>query len=98
LKIKVMEEIYSLSNRYYEIMPPSDSSASFGKVDFGLSLFIPPITDQNTIDKEYKKLRNLTEIGIISKIFFGALSQQKKINPVDYLLDVFDIKFEILNK
>lgn len=96
-----MEEIYSLSNRYYEIMPPSDSSASFGKVDFGLSLFIPPITpitDQNTIDEEYKFLRNLTEIGIISKILFGALSQQKKINPVDYLLDVFDTKFEILNK
>lgn len=65
-KLKVMEEIYTLSNRYYEFMPTS-------AVTFVLGSF-EPITSQSQIEEEYQKLKDLTDIGIISKIFFGALS------------------------
>ena len=89
-KLKAMEEIYTLSNRYYEFMPTSAVTHVLGQCQ--------PITSQPQIEEEYKKLKDLSEIGIISKIFFGALSQQEKVNPVDYLLQVFDTQFDLINK
>ena len=65
-KLKAMEEIYTLSNRYYEFMPTSAITNVLGQCK--------PITSQHQIEEEYKKLKDLSEIGIISKIFFGALS------------------------
>lgn len=66
LKLKAMEDIYELSNLYYETIPNNNY----------VNTAIEPIKSLENVKEEYKVLKSLSEIGQMSKIFLGALNRQ----------------------
>ena len=57
-----------------------------------------PIKNLSGVKEQFEILKSLTEIAEMSKIYFGALSQQLKTNPVDYFHTIFQTKFSQLDK
>jgi len=83
-----MQEIYELSNSYYEIVPTKHTTGHMPQ----------PIKTLGEVGRLFDMLNNLEYISHMSKIYLGALSKQTKMNPLDYIHKIFNTEFKVLDQ
>ena len=83
---KISNDIMILSSRYYELIPKEKYK----------NTFIQPFGTINEVQSEILMLDNLSYVERAVNILLGAQSQSKKINPIDYVYNSLQTKFNLI--
>ncbi len=84
----VMNEIYALSNSYYEILAPT--GYAFDAIE--------PIMQDHDLSREKAKLQDLFDLEVAFKIILGAKLHLKQLNPYDYCLAALNVEIKSLKE
>ena len=83
---KISNDIMILSSRYYELIPKEKYKNSF----------IQPFGTINEVQQEILMLDNLSYVERAVNILLGAQSKSKEINPLDYVYNSLQTKFNLI--
>jgi ankyrin repeat protein/predicted DNA-binding WGR domain protein len=84
----IHERIAVLTNEFYELIP--HTAYTNGRIE--------SISDERAVKVKLAMVNNLIDLEVASKIFLGALSQQQKMNPLDYVYKALNLDMEELGK
>jgi ankyrin repeat protein/predicted DNA-binding WGR domain protein len=84
----IHERIAVLTNEFYELIP--HTAYTNGRIE--------SISEERGLKVKLAMVNNLIDLEVASKIFLGALSQQQKMNPLDYVYKALNLDMEELGK
>ncbi|XP_022093134.1 poly [ADP-ribose] polymerase 3-like isoform X2 [Acanthaster planci] len=83
------EKLYDLSNQYLHQLIPYENFSH---------ITVRPVTIQDELEKQRKKLFDLMDLEMLNRILLGAMYRKQEIHPLDYIYRALDCKLKLLDK
>ena len=83
-----MDEIFDLSNAYYELLSPTGFAYSS----------IPPILNPNQVQEQRQMLQDLYDIEVAFKILIASKQRVKELHPFDYCVSALNVDMKVLKE